>query len=129
LPLIGRFMLETAAILIALGGLYDIFVPRLPANLLAQCSHDEKACKLARELLRALGGSLVAIGLTVGVLIASTPVQAPARTLLLVLLLVLPSEGINSFCMRRVGSPFYIPMAFALLTLLGVVLAWPTSRI
>jgi hypothetical protein len=122
-------MLEAAAILVTLGGLYDVFVPRLPPNLIALCGSDESACKLARELLRALGGSLVAIGLTVGVLVVSTPVQAPAHTLVLVLLLVLPSEGINSFCMCRVGSPFYVPLGFALLALLGVVLAWPSVRL
>jgi drug/metabolite transporter (DMT)-like permease len=54
MPPIARVLLFTAA---ALGGLYDVFVPRLPAN--------------------------------------------------------------------RVGSPFYMPLAFALLTLIGVLLAWP----
>jgi hypothetical protein len=44
---------------------------------------------------------------------------------MLVLLLVLPSEGINSLGMHRVGSPFLVPLAFTLLTLLGVLLAWP----
>lgn len=119
-------MLETAAILISLGGLYDVFVPRLPARLTALCGQEEASCKLVRELLRALGGSLVAIGLTAAILAASAPTPTH-RTLILLLVLVLPSEGINSFCMRRVGSPFNIPLAFALLTLLGVFLAWPSS--
>ena len=44
---------------------------------------------------------------------------------MLVLLLVLPSEGINSLSMYRVGSPFLIPLAFTLLTLVGVLVAWP----
>jgi hypothetical protein len=127
LPVIARILLETAAVLITLGGLYDVFVPRLPSHLAALCGHDEKACRLARELLRALGGSLVAIGVTLGFLAASPSALTYRHNLVLVLLLVLPSEGINSFCMRRVGSPFYIPLAFALLTLLGVLLALPNS--
>jgi hypothetical protein len=27
--------------------------------------------------------------------------------------------------MRKVGSPFFVPLAFLLLTILGVFLAWP----
>ena len=120
-------MIETAAALITLGGLFDVFVPRLPSKLAVLCGHDETACKLARELLRALGGSLVAIGLAVALIAASPSALTQRHQLVLVLLLVLPSEGVNAFCMRRVGSPFYIPLAFALLTLLGVLLAWPNS--
>jgi hypothetical protein len=47
-----------------------------------------------------------------------------AVTLVLILILVLPAEGINAFCMYRVGSPFYIPLTFVLLTVAGVGLAW-----
>jgi hypothetical protein len=113
--------------MIALGGLYDLFAPRLPSNLMVMCSGDERACKLVRELLRALGGSLVAVGATVAILVGGSSFQDRQRTLLLVMLLVLPSEGINCFSMRRVGTPFLIPLAFILLTLLGVFLAWPHS--
>jgi hypothetical protein len=125
LPLIARIVLETAAALIALGGLYDLFTPRLPPNLVAICGDNEHASRLVRQLLRALGGSLVAIGLTVAVLVAGFGTPAQPQTLLLVLLLVIPSEGINAFCMYRVGSPYYFPLAFVLLTVLGVVLGWP----
>jgi hypothetical protein len=111
--------------LIVLGGLYDIFAPRLPENLHAACGADERASRLVRELLRALGGALVAIGLAVAVLAAEFGLQDRREALLLILLLVIPSEGINSFCMYRAGSPFYVPLAFLLLALLGVALAWP----
>jgi hypothetical protein len=125
LATIARLILYCAAALIALGGLYDVFVPRLPPNLVAMCGGDERACRLARELLRALGGSLVAVGATMALLVSRLEFQGRARTLMLVLLLVLPSEGINSFSMYRVGSPFLIPLGFTLLTLVGVLLAWP----
>jgi hypothetical protein len=124
---IARIILYCAAALITLGGLYDVFVPRLPPNLVAVCGGDERACKLARELLRALGGSLVAIGATAAFLVSRSGAQDQdrPRTLMLVLLLVLPSEGINSLAMYRVGSPYLVPLAFTLLMLLGVLLAWP----
>jgi hypothetical protein len=111
--------------LIALGGLYDVFVPSLPSNLIAMCRGDERARKLVRELLRALGGTLLAVGAAVAFLVSPWWVQDRPRTLMLVLLLVLPSEGINSLAMYRVGSPFLVPLAFILLTSLGVLLAWP----
>ena len=122
MPAIGRVVLETAAALVTLGGLYDFFTPRLPANLATQCAGHQQAQRLVRELLRALGGSLVAIGLAVAILVATTSDAKPV--LAVVLVLVLPSEAVNSFCMRRVGSPFQVPLAFAALTLLGVLLCW-----
>jgi hypothetical protein len=83
--------------------------------------------QIGSRLLRALGGSLVAVGATVAILVGGSSFQDRQRTLLLVMLLVLPSEGINCFSMRRVGTHFLIPLAFILLTLLGVFLAWPHS--
>ncbi len=100
-------------------------VPRLPSNLVAMCGGDERACKLVRELLRALGGSLIAVGAAMAFLISQLGVQDRRQTLMLVLLLVMPSEGINSLSMYRVGSPFLVPLAFTFLTLLGVLFAWP----
>lgn len=120
---VGYVALNTAAGLIGCGGLYDIFLPRLPGNLSKMCGENTAALKLVRELLRALGGSLVAVGATAAVLINVTAVRDQRFALSLVLLLVLPAEGINAFSMRRVGSPFYLPLGFALLTLSGVLLA------
>ena len=125
MPIVSKFLLEFAATLVTLGGLYDLLAPKLPANLSAVCQGNPKATKLARELLRALGGALVAIGLTVGAMAAGLRFQDQRSTLILILLLVLPAEGINSLCMYRVGSPYLFPMAFALLTVVGAILAWP----
>jgi hypothetical protein len=126
LPFAARIILELAGTLIALGGLYDLLTPRLPPNLVAICGPNEPAQRLVRELLRALGGSLFAIGLTVCVLAATA---GPAHTWIFVvaLLLVLPAEGVNAFCMYRVGSPYYFPLAFALLAVLGVAAGWLQS--
>jgi hypothetical protein len=122
---IARIVLNSAAALIVLGGLYDLLTPKLPPNLAAICGDNDRAQKLVRELLRALGGSLVAIGATVAALVNTSTPQTVHRTLLLILLLVIPAEGINSISMRKVSSPFFISLAFLLLTVLGVALAWP----
>ena len=124
MPLIAKIVLELAAALITLGGLYDLLTPKLPPNLLAICGGNAQAANLVRELLRALGGALIAIGLTVGALAAGFGPQDRRQTLVLILVLVIPSEGVNSFCMYRVGSPYYVPLGFLGLTLVGVMLAW-----
>src|ERR1700744_6388027 len=113
---IARIVLNSAAALIVLGGLYDLLTPNLPPNLAATCGDNNRAKRLVRELLRALGGSLVAVGATIAALVNPSTPQTLHRTLLLVLLLVIPAEGVNSISMRKVGSPFYIPLAFLLLT-------------
>lgn len=124
MDLAARIILVISGALIAFGGLYDLFTPRLPLNLLAICGVSHRAQSLVRELLRALGGALTAIGFAV----CATALFAgptPSRFHLgLILLLVLPAEGVNAFAMRRVGSPWRYPLAFATLTLLGVILAW-----
>jgi hypothetical protein len=121
---IARIVLNCSAALITFGGLYDLFTPKLPPNLAGICGDNDRARKLVRELLRALGGSLVAVGATVTTLVNTAAPENLHRTLLLILLLIIPAEGINSLSMRKVGSPFYVPLAFLLLTVLGVVLAW-----
>lgn len=119
----GRVILLVAGFLIAAGGLYDLLTPRLPANLAAICAGSEAAQELVRELLRALGGALVAIGAAEVLLVIR---RGPALTrfdLALILMLVLPSEGVNAMAMRRVRSPWHIPAAFAVLALSGAILA------
>jgi hypothetical protein len=120
----SRIVLISTAALITVGGLYDLLTPKLPPNLAAICGDNARAQKLVRELLRALGGSLVAVGATVAALVFISTPETLHRTLSLILLLVIPAEGINSYCMRKVGSPFYVPLAFLLLTIIGVVLGW-----
>jgi hypothetical protein len=122
---IARIVLNVAAALIVLGGLYDLLTPKFPPNLAAICGDNDRARKLVRELLRALGGSLVAVGATVAALVNTSTPATIHRTLLLILLLVIPAEGINTYSMRKVGSPFFVPLGFLLLTVLGVALAWP----
>ena len=119
----ARIVLDCAAGLIAAGGLYDVFTPRLPANLSAACDGHQRAVRVARELLRALGGCLVAIGLAVAVLVNLPSFRDQRWTPELVLLLVLPSEGLNAVGMYRAGSPFQIPLGLIAITSIGVLLS------
>jgi hypothetical protein len=121
-------MLETVGVLIAAGGLYDLATPRLPRNLVAICAGNARAETLARELLRALGGALIAIGVTVTMLVGMCGPSPSHFVLVIVLVLVLPAEGANAFGMYRVRSPFYFPLAFLLLTLAGVLLSWHAAH-
>ncbi len=105
---------------IALGGLYDLYTPRLPLNLASKCSGNEPASIVVRELLRALGACLVAIGAVVVILAVR---GRDPDSLLLILILVLPSETVNAVGMYRAGSRYVIPLVFILLTLLGSALA------
>jgi len=120
---LARSILIFSAILITLGSLYDLFSPRLPPNLVSICHHDPQSTRLARELLRALGGALLAIGLSfLWIALESHPPLSPLEVAR-ILLLVLPAEGVNAYAMRRVGSPWQIPTAFIVLTVLGATLS------
>lgn len=123
----GAIILETAGALIACGGLYDLFTPQLPPNLLSICAGNAAAARLVRELLRALGGSLIAIGVTVTTLVSLCGRPLPHFILIVILILVVPAEGLNALSMYRVRSPYQFPLAFALLTLIGVSLSWPQA--
>lgn len=105
-----------------MGGLYDVCTRRLPPNLLRSCAGNQPACNVIRELLRALGGCLIAIGAAVGVLANSGGREHNTYALTLIIILVLPSEGMNAVGMYRVESPFFVPLIFILLTLVGVAL-------
>jgi len=116
----GRITLGIAASLVALGGLYDLLVPSLPRNLDAICGADPRIRRLVRELLRALGGALATNGI-VSLYLVATGIDR--SKLALVLFLIVPAELINAACMYRVKSPYYVPLAFVVLALLGAALS------
>jgi hypothetical protein len=124
MPLAPLIILEVSAVLIALGGLYDLFIPRLPLNLALICGDNRRASQLVRELLRSLGGALIAVALAVFMLVATSGPSVSILTLILVLALVICAEGVNAFCMYRVGSPYFVPVGIIMLTLVGAYLAW-----
>jgi hypothetical protein len=123
MPAAGRLLVGIAGALIALGGCYDLFASKLPAGFVAACADRPQAARLTRELLRALGGALLAVGIA----IAGVAIHAHGRftrtEVVLLLLLALPSEGANAFAMRRAGSPWAFPAVFLAILLVGIVLS------
>lgn len=121
---IGMTLLNCAAVLVTLGGCIDMVLPATPASWLDYLGStvvSPETSSLLLGLLRALGGCLVAIGLT-ALLIINGPLlrgEPWARWALLILIGV--SEGVNASQMWRFGSPYYIPLAFIGLMVAGLV--------
>ena len=124
---IGLRVLNRAAALVMLGGCYDMVIPAVPSNLLgyleiAKADMSPHLSSLLLGLLRALGGCLLAIGIT-AFLIINGPLKRGERWASWTLLILIGlSEGINASQMWRFGSPYYAPLAFVALTVLGVVI-------
>jgi hypothetical protein len=130
---IGLSLLYVAGSLVIAGSMYDLFVPTVPANLLAyqgvtQATIDLRVAALDLGLLRALGGCLLAIGATALVLVHGPVRRGEGWALLALVMLVGVSEGINASQMIRFGSPFYAPLTFVGLMLAGVGLVWSANR-
>jgi hypothetical protein len=124
---IGLRILNCAAALVILGGCFDMLIPSVPSNLrdylgVSEANLSPQLSSLLLGLLRALGGCLLAIGIT-AVLIINGPLRRGERwASWTLLLLVGVSEGINASQMWRFGSPYYAPLGFVALTILGVVI-------
>lgn len=124
---VGLKILNCAASLVMLGGCFDMLIPAVPSNLLsylevAKADMSPHLSSLLLGLLRALGGCLLAIGIT-ALLIINGPLKRGERWASWALLILIGlSEGINASQMWRFGSPYYFPLAFVALTVVGVVL-------
>ncbi len=121
-----------AGILVIAGSLYDLFVPALPQNHLdylrvTDGQLDRRFEELDLGMLRAIGGCLLAIGLTSLVLTNGPVRRGEGWAAAALFVLVGVSEGVNSYEMFRFGSPWYAPLAFVVLTLVGVILARETT--
>ncbi len=130
---IGMGLLYVTGSMVIAGSLYDLFVPTVPANLLAyqgvtQATIDPRDADLDLGLLRALGGCLLAIGATALVLVHGPIRRGERWAMLALVMLVGVSEGINASQMIRFGSPFYAPLTFVGIMLVGVGLVWSMSR-
>jgi hypothetical protein len=118
-------MLNLAAGLVMLGGCVDMLLPSVPVNLLAylKISRADLTPEIAALLLglfRALGGSLFAIGLASLVIINGPLLRGERGAALALLILIGISEAINASQMWRFGSPFYFPLGFVAITLIGL---------
>ncbi len=121
-------LLNSSAALIILGGLYDIFTPAVPSHELEFAQRGglpgQGALALSRELLRALGGALLAVGLAVAALINVPFRKGEGWAAWTIGCVVCVAEGINTVGMARVGGPFWAPLAFILLALVGLLTAY-----
>ena len=129
---IGMGLLYVSGSLVIAGSMFDLFVPSLPANLLAyqgvtHATIDIRVATLDLGLLRALGGCLLAIGATALVLVHGPVRRGERWACLALVMLVGVSEGINSYQMARFGSPFYAPLTFVGMLLVGAGLVWPST--
>src|SRR6185503_17029418 len=103
---VGLKILNCAAALVMLGGCFDMLIPAVPANLLAylevaKADVPPRLSLLVLGLLRALGGCLLAVGIT-ALLIINGPLKRGERwASWAVLILIGLSEGINASQMWR----------------------------
>jgi hypothetical protein len=124
---IALTILNCAAVLVILGGCFDMLMPAVPSNLLgylevAKADMPPHLSSLLLGLLRALGGCLLTIGIS-ALLIINGPLKRGERWASWALLILIGlSEGINASQMWRFGSPYYWPLAFVALTVVGVVI-------
>ena len=124
----GLVLLNVAGILVILGSLYDLLVPTVPSNHLLYLGEADgqfatRCAQLDLAMLRSIGGCLLPIGLTT-LILANGPIRRGERwACLTVILLVGISEGHNAYRMFPFDSPWYGPLGFALITVIGAALA------
>jgi hypothetical protein len=130
----GITILNCAAALVLLGGCFDMLIPAVPPNLLgylkiAKAEVSPQLASLLLGLLRALGGCLLAIGIT-ALLIINGPLRRKEKWASWALLLLIGiAETINATQMWRFGSPYYFPLAFVALTVAGLLLLPKRSEV
>ena len=124
---VGLIILNCAAVFVMVGGCFDMLMPTVPSNLLryleiTKTEASPQLSSLLLGLLRALGGCLLAIGIT-AILIINGPLKRGERWAPWALLIMISvSEGVNASQMWRFGSPYYAPLAFVALAVVGVVI-------
>ena len=126
---LGLVLLNLAGALVIVGASYDLLVPSVPANLLAYLrvagQLDSRFAQLDLAMLRAIGGCLLAVGITT-LILTNGPVRRGERwARFTVAILVAVAELNNAYRMYPFHSPWYGPFAFALLAIAGAVLASP----
>ncbi|MDP1796230.1 MAG: hypothetical protein Q8K78_02055 [Planctomycetaceae bacterium] len=125
---VGLTLLNLAGVLVIFGALYDLLVPSVPANHCAYLGTtveqiDPRYAELDLAMLRSIGGGLLAIGMTTLVLTNGPIRRGEVWACVTVAVLVGVSEGNNAYRMYPFGSPWYGPLAFAVLAVTGAVFA------
>lgn len=135
--MVGLVLLNLAGVGVIAGSLYDLLIPAVPENHLSYLgvsagSLDSRFADLDLAMLRSIGGCLLAIGITTLVLVNGPSRRGESWALATVVVLVALSEGNNAYRMHRFGSPWYGPLGFAILAVVGAALvgrrAWSRPR-
>ncbi len=122
-------LLNASALLVVAGGLYDVLTPSVPSHELEFLgSMGERpgpaSVTLFRELLRALGGALIGVGVSLLALV-NLPFRRGERWAAWTIgVVIVVSEGINAIGMAKVSGPLWAPLTFAILALVGLTLAY-----
>jgi hypothetical protein len=127
---VGLAMLNVAGALVMVGALYDLLMPSVPPNHLAYLGAavgglDPRYATLDLAMLRSIGGCLLAIGVTALVLTNISVRRGEAWARVTVAVLIGVAEGNNAYRMFPFGSPWYGPLVFAILAVVGAALAGP----
>jgi hypothetical protein len=128
----GLILLNIASVLVIAGSLYDLLVPSMPPNHLAYVGAidgriDPRYAELDLAMLRSIGGCLLAVGVTALVLTNGPVRRGEGWARVAVAVLVGVSEGNNAFRMYPFGSPWYGPLGFAVLVVVGAAFARPAT--
>lgn len=126
-------ILNGVAAIVILGGCFDMLMPGVPSNLfdylkVTRADASPQLLSLLLGLLRALGGALVAVGITALFIINGPLKRGETWACWALVILIGLSEGINASQMWRFGSPYYFPLAFVALTVFGVIILPASSK-
>ena len=124
---LGIVLLNTAAVLVVVGSLYDLGVAAPPPNHLRFLGKVDpplvhRLARLDLAMLRSIGGCLLAIGVTCLLLINGPIRRGDGWARAAVLLLIGVAEINNAYRMAPFGSPWYGPLSFAVLAAVGTIL-------
>ncbi|HVV52761.1 MAG TPA: hypothetical protein VHO06_24080 [Polyangia bacterium] len=118
-------VLYAAATAIALGGAGDLTIRALfdvHKRFLGAADVPAATTSLILHLLHALGGGLIGIGVASFALVHFAVRRGERWALWTMLAAVVASEGANAAGMYAVGSFWYVPVAYIVLTAVGVTL-------
>ena len=125
---IALVICNLAATLVIGGALYDLLVPVPPPNharYIGEISAQSKqrVAELDLAMLRSLGGALLAIGVASLILINGPLRRGDRSARMVILILIAVAEANNAYRMYPFGSPWYAPLSFVVLMVVGVFLA------
>jgi hypothetical protein len=127
--IVGLSLLNAAGVLVIVGALYDLLVQAVPPNHVAFVGAvdglDPRYAALDLAMLRSIGGCLLAIGLTTLALTNGPVRRGESWARVAIAVLVGVAEGNNAYRMFPFDSPWYGPLGFAVLAIVGAALAVP----